>query len=92
MIQVVKCPKCGEEVEISQAMEHEMMEKVKTVERQRYEDEMRKRVKEIEDEERNRNKKYIDELTEKERILRTLKRRDEERSWKLKRRRRRNRI
>jgi len=83
MIQVVKCPKCGEEVEISQAMEHEMMEKVKTVERQRYEDEMRKRVKEIEDEERNRNKKYIDELTEKERILRTLKRRDEERSLEM---------
>ena len=71
-MQTVRCPKCGEEVEISQAVAHEVEEEIKKTERVRYEEEMKVR-----------SKKYIDELTEKERLLRELKRRDEERGLEM---------
>ncbi len=71
-MQTVRCPKCGEEVEISQAVAHEVEEEIKKTERLRYEEEMKVR-----------SRKYIDELTEKERLLRELKRRDEERGLEM---------
>jgi len=59
-------------VEISQAVAHEVEEEIKKTERLRYEEEMKVR-----------SRKYIDELTEKERLLRELKRRDEERGLEM---------
>ncbi|HJZ05076.1 hypothetical protein A2634_04575 [Candidatus Amesbacteria bacterium RIFCSPHIGHO2_01_FULL_48_32] len=72
MIDTVVCPNCGKEVEISEALSHEMMEKIKQTERMKYEAEMR-----------IRSKKYIDELAQKEKDLRELKRKDEERSLEM---------
>lgn len=101
MINSIKCPNCGEEVEISRALKHELEEKaisdlekkhteeLKAVSREA-EEKITKRMKDqfetqltlqredLEDS-KKRNKELLNELSEMGKLIRELKKRDEER-------------
>ncbi len=72
MINNVVCPHCGKQVEISEALAHEMQEQVLVDAKKKYQAELDETI-----------GKYVSRLTEKEKEFRELKRKDEERSLEM---------
>ena len=77
-----KCPKCGEEIEISEALKHQIEESVKVDVTKSVKAESQKIV----EEERDRNKKLTSQIDELLGQMRELKRKDEDREIEMKKR------
>jgi len=105
MLTSVKCPQCGHEVEISQALKHELEEKAvkelsvkhkkeleeaqtqaeaKALKRlsQQFEVQLKNSQEDLEDAQK-RNKQLLDQLSETNKLIRELKKRDEERALEM---------
>jgi hypothetical protein len=95
MKNTIKCPKCGEEIEVSAAMEHQIEERVISSTKLKLQEEADKKANEkfesqfsslqkenIEDKERN--KKLTDQISEMLDEIRSLKTKDEERDIEMK--------
>ena len=97
MLSTIKCPKCGEPIELSAAVKNEWeeefkkdqekeIEKAVTEEREKTQEKvkadfnlkLKQTIEEI-NEEKIRSKKLLDELSEMNKLIRDLKRKDEER-------------
>ena len=81
MENTIKCPKCGEEIEISEALKHQLEEAVRVEERNKAREEAGREV----EAEREQNKKLIFQIEELLGEVRKLKQKDEERDIEMKR-------
>lgn len=74
-MQTLICPECGKEIEVSQALAHEVEEKYKV--------ELDKKLKDAEAEREKRVRELLDKLVESEKEKRDMKKRDEERGLEM---------
>lgn len=81
MENTIKCPKCGEEIEISEALKHQLEEAVRIEERDKAQKEAGREV----EAERERNKKLMLQIDELLGEVRKLREKDEERDIEMKR-------
>src|SRR3989338_3043516 len=101
MLSNIKCPKCGQSIELTEAVKSEWEEEFSKKEEQKKKEEIERAVKAVEvktlekvtadfnlklkqsietaEEEKQRNRKLLEELTQTNKLIRDLKRKDEER-------------
>lgn len=91
MAQTIKCKNCGEEIEVSEALTHQLEEQVAASLAAKHKEELRKLTTEIEakakrdyEDQLERNKKLAKQVDELLDELRALRRRDEERELEMK--------